>query len=83
MKNQIFSIVLFLLTTTGVAQPDKTVDSKIKNVTVFLSNAQVTREAKTRIDAGKTSLTVTGLTSQLDQEREALLFWASVISKII
>jgi uncharacterized protein (TIGR02231 family) len=37
-------------------------------VTVFLSKAQITREVRTRVDAGKTSLIVSGLTSQLDQE---------------
>ena len=68
MKNQILSFVLCFSTLVAIAQSDKTVDSKIKNVTVFLSNAQVTREVKTRIEAGKTNLIVTGLTSQLDPQ---------------
>ncbi len=51
-----------------LAQSDKVVDSKIKNVTVFLSNAQVTREAKTRLEAGKTNLIISGLTAQLDPQ---------------
>lgn len=50
------------------AQSEKTVESKITDVTVFLSKAQVTREIKTRVDAGKTSIVVSGLTSQLDQQ---------------
>ncbi len=53
---------------TGFAQQEKPVDSKITDVTVFLNKAQITREVKTRIDAGKTTLILTGLTSQLDQQ---------------
>jgi uncharacterized protein (TIGR02231 family) len=50
------------------AQVDKPVDSKITDVTVFLNKAQITREVKTRVDAGKTNIILTGLTSQLDQQ---------------
>jgi uncharacterized protein (TIGR02231 family) len=50
------------------AQEEKAVDSKIASVTVFLNKAQVTREVKTRLDAGKTNLILKGLTSQLDQQ---------------
>lgn len=50
------------------AQTDRSVESKISNVTVFLSKAQVTREVKTRLDPGKTNLIITGLTSQLDPQ---------------
>lgn len=50
------------------AQTDKPVDSKITDVTVFLNKAQITREVKTRVDAGKTNIILTGLTSQLDQQ---------------
>jgi uncharacterized protein (TIGR02231 family) len=52
----------------GFPQEEKPVDSKITNVTVFLNKAQITREVKTRLEAGKTSLVVKGLTSQLDQQ---------------
>ena len=66
------TIALFLLvlafSSAGFAQIDKPVDSKISRVTVFLNRAQVTREAKTRVEAGRTNLVVSGLTSQLDQE---------------
>ena len=68
MKNQILSVALCLSSLAAFAQPDKRVDSKITSVTVFLSNAQVTREVKTRIEAGKTNLIVTGLTAQLDPQ---------------
>lgn len=50
------------------SQTEKPVDSKITDVTVFLSKAQVTREVKTRVEAGKTNIILTGLTSQLDQQ---------------
>lgn len=65
------AFIFFLLLITGLsshAQPDKPVDSKISRVTVFLNRAQVTREVKTRLEAGKTNLVLSGLTSQLDQQ---------------
>lgn len=48
------------------AQVERAVDSKITAVTVFLAKAQVNREVKTRLDGGKVSLVVTGLSSMLD-----------------
>ncbi|QOI96212.1 MAG: DUF4139 domain-containing protein [Flammeovirgaceae bacterium] len=64
------SLLLILLVVAGyaIAQPEKPVDSKITRVTVFLNRAQVTRELKTRVEAGKTSLVLSGLTAQLDQQ---------------
>jgi uncharacterized protein (TIGR02231 family) len=50
------------------AQEEKPVESSISTVTVFLNKAQVTREAKTRIEQGKSILRIKGLTSQLDQQ---------------
>ncbi|HRI78919.1 MAG TPA: DUF4139 domain-containing protein [Cyclobacteriaceae bacterium] len=61
-------IVLCGLSYTAVAQSEKPVESKISNVTVFLARAQVTREVKTKIDAGKTYLVVSDLTAQLDPQ---------------
>jgi uncharacterized protein (TIGR02231 family) len=61
-------IVALLVATLTFAQQEKTVDSKITHVTVFLNRAQVTREVRTHVDAGKTSLILKGLTSQLDQQ---------------
>lgn len=67
MKNIL--IVLFsVLSLTLSAQDEKIVESKITSVTVFLNRAQVTREAKTRVEAGKSILRLKGLTSQLDQQ---------------
>lgn len=64
----IFFAALLLNVTLTIAQVEKPVDSKITNVTVFLSKAQITREVKTRIEAGKTTLVVTGLSAALDTE---------------
>lgn len=66
MKNQLLSSALVLSSLVALGQPDKPVDSKISDVTVFLNKAQVTRQAKTRLEAGRTNVIVTGLTSQLD-----------------
>lgn len=52
----------------AIAQPEKPVDSKITSVTVFLNRAQVTREFKTQVEAGKTNLVLSGLTAQLDPQ---------------
>lgn len=67
-KKIISSIVTLALCLTAWAQQNKPVDSRITDVTVFLSKAQVTREIKNHIDAGTTHLVITGLTSQLDPE---------------
>lgn len=68
MKNQLVLALILMVNITGLCQVEKNVDSKITGVTVFLSKAQVTREVKTRIEAGTTSIILTNLTSQLDQE---------------
>ena len=64
----ILRIILLGISFAVSGQSDKSVDSKITNVTVFLAKAQVTREARTRLEAGKTNLVITGLTSQLDPQ---------------
>lgn len=67
-----FRKLLFLalsgISLSGLAQTDKNVDSRITDVTVFLSKAQVTRTVQTRLDAGKINLVLAGLTSQLDPQ---------------
>lgn len=66
---KVFVYFLFLLPVLPVfSQSDKPVDSNITRVTVFLNRAQITRVIKTRVEAGRTNLIVTGLTSQLDQQ---------------
>jgi uncharacterized protein (TIGR02231 family) len=57
-----------LLLSLRLSAQHKTVDSKISHVTVFLNKAQIERVVKTRVEAGKTDLIVTGLTSQLDPQ---------------
>jgi uncharacterized protein (TIGR02231 family) len=62
-------IIFFLLAgISGHGQVEKTVDSRITGVTVFLNRAQVTRVLQTRVDAGKTNIIVTGLTANLDPQ---------------
>ncbi len=68
MKNQLLATALSVSALVAVGQNEKSVDSKITNVTVFLNKAQVTREIKTRLEAGKTNLVITSLTSQLDPQ---------------
>jgi uncharacterized protein (TIGR02231 family) len=68
MKNQLLATALSVSALVAAGQNEKPVDSKITNVTVFLNKAQVTREVKTRLDAGKTNLVITSLTSQLDPQ---------------
>jgi len=68
MKRLTLIMLALVISFAGFAQQEKPVDSKITDVTVFLNKAQITREVKTRIDAGKTTLILTGLTSQLDQQ---------------
>ncbi|HEY3404361.1 MAG TPA: DUF4139 domain-containing protein [Ohtaekwangia sp.] len=66
MKRFKMLVLGLIVSLTGFGQTEKPVDSKITEVTVFLNNAQVTREVKTRLEPGKTNLILTGLTSQLD-----------------
>lgn len=69
MKRKSILIGVLLLNVGIVfAQTEKPVESKISGVTVFLSKAQVTREVRTRLEAGKTTLVLTGLTASLDAE---------------
>ncbi|HWA35586.1 MAG TPA: DUF4140 domain-containing protein, partial [Cyclobacteriaceae bacterium] len=68
MNTRILIIAVFTTVSTVFAQTEKTVESKITGITVFLAKAQLTREVKTRIDAGKTNIIISGLTSQLDPE---------------
>jgi len=68
MKHKIVLLLMVFFCAGSFAQQEKNVESKITDVTVFLSKAQVTREARSRIEGGKTSLVLTGLTAQLDPE---------------
>jgi uncharacterized protein (TIGR02231 family) len=67
MKN-VLVLFLSIVSVALFAQDEKSIDSKITSVTVFLNRAQITREAKVRIEVGKSILRLKGLTSQLDQQ---------------
>src|SRR5690606_34986460 len=54
------------LCSPAVAQTEKRVDSRIENVTVFLNRAQIKRSGAARIDGGRSTLIIGGLTSRLD-----------------
>src|SRR4051812_15726499 len=67
MKLKMNALVLALVAAYQLnAQDEKQVESRITEVTVFLNKAQVKRDVKTRIEAGKTVLVLTNLTSLLD-----------------
>lgn len=67
MKKKLLSLgILLFAVLSASGQREVPIESKITNVTVFLAKAQVTREARTKIDAGKTSIVLSGLTSMLD-----------------
>ncbi|HYG03696.1 MAG TPA: DUF4139 domain-containing protein [Chryseosolibacter sp.] len=61
-------ILILLFAFNAQAQNEKRTDSKITNVTVFLNKAQVFRKASARLEAGKTNVIISGLTSSLDQQ---------------
>lgn len=67
MKKYLFSLFITAGFAAG-AQDEQHPESKITAVTVFLNKAQVTREVKTRVNAGRTTLVLSGITSQLDQQ---------------
>ncbi len=61
-------LIVWLIVTQGFAQTNQNASSKITDVTVFLNRAQVTRQVKAQLNAGKTNLIVGGLTSLLDPQ---------------
>ncbi len=68
MKNfTILIVLLFLLPAISHAQNEKEVNSKITKVTVFMTGAQVTREADVILDAGRTTLLFKGISHLLDE----------------
>lgn len=69
MKKSIIVGIIFLMTFSRlIAQEEQRVESKITDVTVFLNKAQVTRQVKTRVESGRTTLVLSGITSLLDQQ---------------
>lgn len=68
MKCVLTSTTLSLFFFASLAQKTAPVDTKITEVTVFLSKAQVTRTLSSSVEKGKTELVVGGLSSRLDPE---------------
>ena len=67
MKNLKLLLSLLLLPIVLFSQTPKEISSTIKRVTVFRKGAQVTREAKVAIQAGKSQLKFTGISPQIDK----------------
>lgn len=65
MKNLFLFLVLFPLMLIGNNNP--TLPSKIKEVTVFLNGAQITRTAVCNLKAGTSEITLIGLSTKIDE----------------
>jgi hypothetical protein len=63
---QIILLLAVAITATCFAQQTQNVDSKVSNVTLFLSGAQVTRTAQATLQPGITEITFTGLSESID-----------------
>ena len=70
MKNRFFlAFTTFFIVQTSFGQNSSlTVDSKIKNVTVFLSGAQISRTATTPLSKGRNELLFKGISPNIDKE---------------
>ncbi|TMM57237.1 mucoidy inhibitor MuiA family protein [Maribacter algarum] len=64
MKNLILFLVLCPFLIFG---NDEKIPSKIKEVTVYLSGANITRTAECNLDAGTSEITLTGLSTKIDE----------------
>lgn len=65
MKTKLF-LLIFIFTNFSYANDDKKVASTIKHVNVFLSQAEITRNAKTSINAGYTDIVLNSLSQNID-----------------
>lgn len=61
-------IIAWVMAGVAVAQPEKTAESSITHVTVFLNRAQVHRQVKARIESGRNVVVVRGLPAELDPQ---------------
>ena len=68
VKGVFLSTMILGSALTAAAQTDVPVESAIKEVTIFLNRAQVTREIKARIGTGESNLVIGGLTAELDPQ---------------
>jgi uncharacterized protein (TIGR02231 family) len=68
MKAITLVIAASLIMAKGFSSPsEKTIPSKITHVTVFLQGAQIIQEAEASLPAGKSVLTVTGISPFMDE----------------
>jgi uncharacterized protein (TIGR02231 family) len=65
MKHIIFNLIIFLPLSLW-AEKETEVNSKIKNVTVFLSGAEVYREASVNLEPGRTVLKFSGISLNIN-----------------
>jgi hypothetical protein len=68
MKKCLFTTCLIALTITLYAETQKEITSNIKNVTVYLQGAQISREGIFSISKGKTTLLFKGLPAKIRPE---------------
>ena len=68
MKKLILLLLLHGIYTTSVAQESRTYTSEIKEVTVFLQGAQVTREFNASLQKGKNKLVLVKLPSRIKEK---------------
>jgi len=68
MKKLALYLLVFISTSSALAQQEKKVESTISEITVFLNKAQITRKVKAKIESGKTNLILAGLTALPDQQ---------------
>jgi uncharacterized protein (TIGR02231 family) len=66
MNMKISVLLGALAVVTGQAIAQKTVESKITEVTVYLNRAQVTRQVRGQVEAGQTQWLVSGLPAKID-----------------
>jgi len=67
MKKIILGLAV-LLSITSIQATDKNIKSKVKDVTIFLTGAQVNREGSTSISKGQTEIIFTGISPLLKRE---------------
>jgi hypothetical protein len=65
MKKTILSLSIIALSIAIYAETPKEISSEIKNVTIYLQGAQITREAIAQIPKGKSTLIIQGLSAKI------------------
>ena len=69
MKNFLFTFLgLFLLLPSAEANNDKDINSKIKNVTIYLNGAQVSRKGKVVLKKGVNTLYFNNVSPYVNQK---------------